>query len=174
MQSFTETCIILHSIVSNHQKEEEGVMTVKFKDAISAQACIIVSSRFSVNGSDRLWWRQLIMILLGYPWELIENESKVLWWASSKSDFHSCFILVATNLYLSANEPRLFSIHQITAELYSGKERFKQSGTSDESMIAPEDVEVENKKRWDEFARWLVDGEGEDGSPGPAWWTRVV
>jgi HIV Tat-specific factor 1 len=43
------------------QKEEDGVMTIKFKDAISAQACLLVSlwSRTPELDADRHWLQKM-------------------------------------------------------------------------------------------------------------------
>jgi len=73
--------------------EPEGIMTVKFRDAVSAQACIL-----KMNG-------------------------------------------------------RFFDGRQVVAELYTGKERFRKSG-SGLDIVDDEQSEAE-KKRLDEFASWL-------------------
>ncbi|KAF7361907.1 Splicing factor U2AF-associated protein 2 [Mycena venus] len=74
-------------------KEPEGVMTVKFRDPLSAQACVV-----KMNG-------------------------------------------------------RFFDGLRVEASLYSGKQRFKRSGTGDE--IEGDNDEAE-KKRLDSFAQWLL------------------
>ncbi|KAF5321971.1 hypothetical protein D9619_001814 [Psilocybe cf. subviscida] len=78
------------------QLQEDGVMTVKFKDPISAQACIL-----KMNG-------------------------------------------------------RYFDGRRISAELYTGKNRFKRSGFGDDIEGQGEDAE---RQRLDDFAKWLMEEE---------------
>ncbi|KAF5317155.1 hypothetical protein D9611_003909 [Ephemerocybe angulata] len=94
-----EECSMLGDVtnVTLYDKEADGVMTVKFRDPVSAQACII-----RMNG-------------------------------------------------------RFFDGQRVIAELYTGKQRFKRSGTGED---AGEDGDGEEKARLDEFAQWLMD-EGE-------------
>ncbi|KAK1922474.1 hypothetical protein DB88DRAFT_441521 [Papiliotrema laurentii] len=84
-----------------YDKEEEGVMTIKFKDAVSAQACVM-----KMNG-------------------------------------------------------RWFDGRQISAAVYTGRERFKRSGAG--RMESGEGDEDE-QQRLDKFAQWLVEGENEGES----------
>ena len=58
------------------------------------------------------------------------------------------------------NDPAL----QVQAAIYTGKERFKQSGTADD-YVDPDEADAEEQKRLDKFAAWLTDGPGEDGKP---------
>jgi len=90
--------------VTLYDKEQEGVITIKFRDAISAQACIL-----KMNG-------------------------------------------------------RFFGGQQLEASIYTGKERFRQSGTG-EDYLDPDEADAEEQKRLDNFAAWLTDGPGEDGQP---------
>jgi hypothetical protein len=53
---------------------------------------------------------------------------------------------------------------QLEASIYTGKERFRQSGTG-EDYLDPEEADAEEQKRLDNFAAWLTDGPGEDGQP---------
>ncbi|KAK7057198.1 splicing factor U2AF-associated protein 2, partial [Favolaschia claudopus] len=76
-----------------YDKEPEGVITVKFRDPLSAQACVV-----KMNG-------------------------------------------------------RFFDGLRVEASLYSGKQRFRRSGTGDE--IEGDNDEAE-KKRLDSFAQWLL------------------
>ncbi|KAK7692633.1 hypothetical protein QCA50_004266 [Cerrena zonata] len=76
-----------------YDKEPEGIMTVKFRDPLSAQACVL-----KMNG-------------------------------------------------------RFFDGRRVDAFLYSGKQRYKRSGQSDE--IEGDSDEAE-KKRLDDFAQWLL------------------
>ena len=48
---------------------------------------------------------------------------------------------------------RFFAGRRIEASLYSGKQRFKRSGTGDE---LGGDSEAAEKKRLDDFAQWLL------------------
>ncbi|KAJ7045509.1 hypothetical protein C8F04DRAFT_1065051 [Mycena alexandri] len=90
-----EECASLGEVtnVVLYDKEPEGVMTVKFRDPISAQACVV-----KMNG-------------------------------------------------------RFFDGLRVEASLYSGKQRFKRSGTGEE--IEGDNDEAE-KKRLDNFAQWLL------------------
>jgi HIV Tat-specific factor 1 len=76
-----------------YDKETDGVMTVKFRDPISAQACVL-----KMNG-------------------------------------------------------RFFDGRRIEAALYSGKQRFRRTGTGDETEGEGDEAE---KKRLDDFAQWLL------------------
>ncbi|TFY69802.1 hypothetical protein EVG20_g2984 [Dentipellis fragilis] len=76
-----------------YDNEPEGVMTVKFRDPVSAQACIL-----KMHG-------------------------------------------------------RFFAGRKIEASLYSGKQRFRRSGTADEGEGGGDEDE---KKRLDNFAQWLL------------------
>ncbi|KAG6917824.1 hypothetical protein DXG01_000884 [Tephrocybe rancida] len=80
------------------QKEKDGIMTVKFRDPISAKACLL-----KMNG-------------------------------------------------------RFFAERRIEASLYSGKQRFKRSGTGGDADGEGDEGE---KKRLDDFAQWLLT-EGDD------------
>lgn len=48
---------------------------------------------------------------------------------------------------------RFFDQRRIEADLFTGKERFKRSGTGDDLMGEDDDDE---RKRLDEFAKWLL------------------
>ncbi|CDO69368.1 hypothetical protein BN946_scf184961.g10 [Trametes cinnabarina] len=93
-----EECSTLGEVtnVVLYDEEPEGIMTVKFKDPLSAQACVL-----KMNG-------------------------------------------------------RFFAGRRIEAYLYAGRQRFKRSGHSD----VLDDGEENEKKRLDDFARWLM-AEGE-------------
>ncbi|TDL26119.1 hypothetical protein BD410DRAFT_784158 [Rickenella mellea] len=90
-----EECSTLGEVtnVVLYDREAEGIMTVKFRDPLSAQACVI-----RMHG-------------------------------------------------------RFFAGRQVEASLYSGKNRFKRSGTGDEIEGDGDDAE---KKRLDAFAQWLL------------------
>lgn len=90
-----EECSLLGEVtnVVLYDKEEDGVMTVKFRDLLSARAC-----QLKMNG-------------------------------------------------------RFFGGRRVEASLFTGKQRFKRSGTGD--MEEGEGAESE-KKRLDEFAQWLM------------------
>ncbi|KLO19508.1 hypothetical protein SCHPADRAFT_924428 [Schizopora paradoxa] len=77
--------------------EPEGIMTIKFRDPLSAQACIL-----KMQG-------------------------------------------------------RFFDGKRIEASLYSGRQRFKRSGTHDD--YAEEEGDASEKKRLDDFAKWLTEGD---------------
>ncbi|OSD06718.1 hypothetical protein PYCCODRAFT_1430915 [Trametes coccinea BRFM310] len=93
-----EECSTLGEVtnVILYDEEPEGIMTVKFKDPLSAQACVL-----KMNG-------------------------------------------------------RFFAGRRIEAYLYAGRQRFKRSGHGDTLG----DGEENEKKRLDDFARWLM-AEGE-------------
>jgi len=55
------------------------------------------------------------------------------------------------------NNGRFFDGRKIVAELYTGKQRFRKSGTNEDSITGEGDDE---KERLEEFAQWLMD-EGE-------------
>ncbi|RPD78047.1 hypothetical protein L226DRAFT_531432 [Lentinus tigrinus ALCF2SS1-7] len=95
-----EECSTLGEVtnVVLYDEEPEGIMTVKFKDPLSAQACVI-----KMNG-------------------------------------------------------RFFSGRRIEASLYAGRQRFKRSGQSSDVLLG--DNEENEKKRLDDFAKWLM-AEGE-------------
>ncbi|WVQ81459.1 hypothetical protein IAT38_003583 [Cryptococcus sp. DSM 104549] len=84
-----------------YDKEEDGVMTIKFKDPVSAQACIAKMNN------------------------------------------------------------RYFDGRVIYAGIYTGKERFRKSGGT-QSFGDDEDGDKEERERLDNFAQWLVEGDGED------------
>ncbi|KAL7006819.1 hypothetical protein EMMF5_003705 [Cystobasidiomycetes sp. EMM_F5] len=76
-------------------KEADGIVTVKFGDAISAQACVL------------------------------------------------------------KNNNRFFGGRQLKAWLYDGKTRYQKSGGTEDAIIAGEDGEAAEKRRLEEFGRWL-------------------
>ncbi|CAD6567680.1 MAG: hypothetical protein TREMPRED_003819 [Tremellales sp. Tagirdzhanova-0007] len=80
-----------------YDKEDDGVMTIKFKENVSAQACVT-----KMNG-------------------------------------------------------RFFDGSRIQASIYSGKERYRKSGGTQD--FGDEDADKEEKERLDNFASWLVDGD---------------
>lgn len=93
------------------QEEPDGVMTVKFRDPISAQACVLVRTTPS-------------------------------------------FSCAVAHLHLQQKmQGRFFDGRRVEASLYSGKQRFKKSGTDFEFEGEGDAVE---KKRLDEFANWLL------------------
>jgi HIV Tat-specific factor 1 len=94
------------------QKEPDGVMTVKFRDPISAQACVLVN-----------------------PGRLTQSLPS-----------HAIYLIQKMN-------GRFFAGSRIEATLYSGKHRFRRSGTGEE--VEGEGDETE-KKRLDDFAQWLL------------------
>jgi HIV Tat-specific factor 1 len=86
-------------------------MTVKFRDPISAKACIIVS------GSGQL------------P-ELCSHTIQKM-------------------------NGRYFEGRRVEATLYSGRQRFRRSGTADDNHALGNESEAE-QKRLDNFAQWLI------------------
>ncbi|WVQ93319.1 hypothetical protein IAU59_000387 [Kwoniella sp. CBS 9459] len=84
-----------------YDKEEEGVMTIKFKDPVAAQACVMKMNN------------------------------------------------------------RFFDGRRIYAGIYTGKERFRKSGGT-RDFGDDEEGDQEERERLDNFAQWLVEGEGEN------------
>ncbi|KAG9038049.1 hypothetical protein FRB95_002977 [Tulasnella sp. JGI-2019a] len=95
-QEVREECETLGDVTNIvlYDKEPDGVITVKFRDSVSAQACIL-----RMNG-------------------------------------------------------RFFDGRKVTAELYTGKEKFRKTGDANDILDEDEGDEAE-KKRLDAFARWL-------------------
>lgn len=114
-----EECETLGDVtnVVMYDKEPDGVITVKFRDAVSAQACILV----------RQTSRDLVAHSLTYSCPQKMNG-------------------------------RYFDGRKVTAELYTGKERFKKTGDGHD-ILEDEAGDDAEKKRLDEFAGWL-EGQG--------------
>ena len=88
-------------------------MTIKFKENVSAQACVTKMNGRFFDGSRVSSVQQ------------IQSQS-----------------------HLSV---------QIQASIYSGKERYRKSGGTQD--FGDEDADKEEKERLDNFASWLVDGD---------------
>ncbi|OCF44882.1 HIV Tat-specific factor 1 [Kwoniella heveanensis CBS 569] len=84
-----------------YDKEEDGVMTIKFKDPVAAQACVMKMNN------------------------------------------------------------RFFDGRRIYAGIYTGKERYHKSGGT-RDFGDDEEGDQEERERLDNFAQWLVEGEGEN------------
>ena len=55
---------------------------------------------------------------------------------------------------------RYFDGRRIYAGIFTGRERYKRSGKG--GVGAEEDEDKDERERLDNFAQWLVDGEGEE------------
>lgn len=100
--------------VADRQKEPDGVMTIKFKSGISAQACI-------QKMDGRYFGGQRVCLLDPLSGSIADG--------------------------------------QISAAVYTGRERFKRSGAGG---LDDDDDEESEQRRLDNFAHWLVEGENEE------------
>ncbi len=142
-------------------------MTIKFKDAVSAQACVYkMNGRFfdgrKVSEKSRSLFRFLFRSMTP-PQYVPYHSSTLVDHRRSPRYYHNHSIGLRADIPLS----KLYSTHthtgcwptrppkkKIQATIFTGKERFQKSGPRDQ-----QDEDSGERERLDSFAQWLVDGE---------------
>lgn len=79
---------------------------------------------------------------------------RVFWYATYLDRLVDPYMMLT---YLQKMQGRFFDGKRIEASLYSGRQRFKRSGTHDD--YAEEEGDASEKKRLDDFAKWLTEGD---------------
>lgn len=123
------------------QKEEEGVMTVKFKDPIAARACVLkFNSTFPVSldfaRSPFLGW------MIVYDWS---------------GQAHTFFFFFFAGLFDATTLPdRYFAQRRIEAFLHDNRTKYRRSGVDGPGVEDEEELAKEEKARLEKFEEFLM------------------